>query len=61
MHGGRRKTSSTLRQSAWDALLKNDGLKEKRGEGGRGWVEKKRAGRDPVCVLEASCCRCCDG
>lgn len=37
MHGlqGRRKTSSTLRQSAWDAFLKNDGLKEKRRERGR--------------------------
>ncbi len=36
-----RKSNSALQQSAWDALLKNDGLKWKRNEE----IERKSLGR----------------
>lgn len=47
MHGlqGRAKTSNTPRQSAWDALLRNDGPKERRIEASRERLARKERSR----------------
>lgn len=63
MHGleGRQRTNREPQHSAWNALLKNYGMKGKRIGAKKRLGGKKRAGRDSACVLDACGCRCGDG
>lgn len=63
MHGleGRQRTSREPQHSAGNALLKNDGMKGKRIGARKRPGGRKRAGRDPACVLDARSCLHGDG